>query len=38
MFSIALGDSFWTSKGFWHGSNVIETIAGHAGEQRLHIM
>jgi hypothetical protein len=38
MFSVALGDSFRASKRLWHGGNVIEAIASHAGEQRLHIM
>jgi hypothetical protein len=38
MFSVALGDSFGTSKLLRHGGNVIETVAGHPGEQRLHVM
>jgi hypothetical protein len=38
MLSVALSNSFRASKRLWHGSNVIEAIAGHAGEQRLHVM
>src|SRR5262249_46507855 len=38
MFPVALSDSFRAAKRLWDSSNVIETVAGHAGEQRLHIM
>jgi hypothetical protein len=37
-FPVALSDSFRAAKRLWDSSNVIETVAGHAGEQRLHIM
>jgi hypothetical protein len=38
MVSVALSNSFRTSKRLRHGSDVIEAIAGHASEQRLHIV
>ena len=38
MVSVALSNSFRTSKRLRHGSDVIEAISRHAGEQRLHIM